>query len=309
MNLHIDIAGISFTNCLMNASGARCRTVEELQTLIEGGNGSWVSKSATLRGREGNPKPRYYDTPLGSINSMGLPNLGLATYLNFALEHQSSKPGFLSLAGLSLEENLEMLKMVQDSEYQGLVELNLSCPNIAGKPQTGYDFERTQEVLEKTFQIYHKPLGVKLPPYFDEVHFQMIAAILNSFPLQFVTCINSIGNGLYIDVEKEQVVIKPKSGLGGIGGAYVKPTALANVYKMHQLLLPDIAVIGCGGIASGKDAFEHILCGASMLQIGTQLMKEGGAVFLRIEKELMSIMETKGYKQLSDFRGKLKTLV
>lgn len=83
---------------------------------------------------------------------------------------------------------------------------------------------------------------------------------------------NSIGNGLYI--EDESVVIKPKNGFGGIGGDYIKPTALANVHAFYQRLKPEIQIIGTGGVKSGRDAFEHILCGASMVQVGTALQKK-----------------------------------
>ena len=105
---------------------------------------------------------------------------------------------------------------------------------------------------------------MKLPPYFDIVHFDQAAAVFNQFPLVFVNCVNSIGNGLYI--EDESVVIKPKNGFGGIGGDYIKPTALANVHAFYQRLKPEIQIIGTGGVKSGRDAFERILCGASMVQ-------------------------------------------
>ncbi len=308
MDLQTQIGTQSFTNCLMNASGAKCRTEEELNALVAGSNSSFVTKSATLTRREGNPTPRYVEVPLGSINSMGLPNEGLETYLNFVQTHAHEKKAFLSLAGLSLEENLEMLQIIGNSDFEDFVELNLSCPNIPGKPQTGYDFERTHEVLEEVFKIYSKPLGVKLPPYFDMVHFERIANILNGFPIQFVTCINSIGNALFIDTEKESVVIKPKEGFGGIGGAYVKPTALANVRQLYMRLRKDIAVMGCGGVENGEDVFQHILCGASMVQVGTQLMREGTPVFDRLQTELQSLMESKGYNNISDFKGKLQSL-
>ena len=85
----------------------------------------------------------------------------------------------------------------------------------------------------------------------------------------------------------------------------IKPTALANVHAFYQRLKPEIQIIGTGGVKSGRDAFEHILCGASMVQVGTALQKEGVAVFDRITKELKEIMEEKGYETLEDFRGKL----
>ena len=93
---------------------------------------------------------------------------------------------------------------------------------------------------------------------------------------------------------------------GGIGGDYVNHTALANVHAFYQRLNPSIQIIGTGGVKTGRDAFEHILCGASMVQLGTILHQEGPAVFERITNELKAIMEEKGYENLEDFRGKLK---
>ena len=308
ISLETTISNKTFSNCLMNASGVKCMTLEELSNLKNSESGTWITKSCTISPREGNPSPRYVDLQLGSINSMGLPNLGFEFYLDYALkEHKSGNDNlFFSVAGLTLEDNIEMLTQIENSDFQGLVELNLSCPNIPGKPQTGYDFDRTDEVLKQVFSFYTKPLGVKLPPYFDIVHFEMMASILNKYQLRFITCINSIGNALY--VEDESVVIKPKGGFGGIGGAYVKPTALANVRMFHKLLKKDISIIGCGGVESGKDVFEHILCGASMVQIGTQLMKDGTKVFSKILTELKEIMKDKNYTTILDFKGKLKEL-
>ncbi len=151
---------------------------------------------------------------------------------------------------------------------------------MPGKPQLAYDFEATYETLKEVFSIFSKPLGIKLPPYFDFAHFDQMADILNQFQLTYVNAINSVGNGLYIDTEQEAVVIKPKEGFGGIGGEYIKPTALANVRAFYTRLKPEIQIIGTGGIRTGQDAFEHLLCGASMLQIGTELHKEGPEIFL-----------------------------
>jgi len=277
------VGQFTFANCLMNAAGVHCMTKEELAEVEASAAGSFVTKTGTLEARPGNPEPRYVNVPLGSINSMGLPNNGFEYYLDYVIELQKQK--------------------VQESDYEGLVELNLSCPNVPGKPQIAYDFETTTEILTEVFSYFTKPLGVKLPPYFDIVHFDQAAAVFNQFPLVFVNCVNSIGNGLYI--EDESVVIKPKNGFGGIGGDYIKPTALANVHAFYQRLKPEIQIIGTGGVKSGRDAFEHILCGASMVQVGTALQKEGVAVFDRITKELKEIMEEKGYETLEDFRGKL----
>ena len=301
------IAGFAFDNCLMNAAGVACMTIAELEEVKNSAAGTFVTKTATLDFRQGNPEPRYQDVPRGSINSMGLPNKGLDYYLDYLLDLQEKEPNrtfFLSLGGMSPEETHTILKKVQESEFRGLIELNLSCPNVPGKPQIAYDFETTDRILAEVFDYFTKPLGIKLPPYFDIVHFDQAAAIFNKYPLKFVNCVNSIGNGLYI--EDESVVIRPKNGFGGIGGEYIKPTALANVHAFYQRLNPQIQIIGTGGVLTGRDAFEHILCGASMVQVGTTLHKEGVGAFDRITNELKAIMAEKGYKSLEDFRGKLR---
>ena len=300
------IAGFEFDNCLMNAAGVACMTIAELEEVKNSAAGTFVTKTATLEYRQGNPEPRYQDVPLGSINSMGLPNQGLDYYLDYLLELQTSDPNrtfFLSLVGMSPEETHTILKKVEDSDFRGLTELNLSCPNVPGKPQIAYDFETTDRILSEVFTYFTKPLGIKLPPYFDIVHFDQAATIFNKYPLKFVNCVNSIGNGLYI--EDESVVIRPKNGFGGIGGEYIKPTALANVHAFYRRLNPEIQIVGTGGVLTGRDAFEHILGGASMVQIGTTLHKEGVGAFERITAELKDIMEEKGYQSLEDFRGKL----
>ena len=308
-SLRTQIAGFSFDNCLMNAAGVACMTVEELEEVRQSAAGSFVTKTATLEAREGNPEPRYRDVPLGSINSMGLPNQGIDYYLDYLLSLQESQPErtfFLSLVGMSPDETHTLLKKVQNSDFKGITELNLSCPNVPGKPQIAYDFETTERILGEAFGYFDKPLGIKLPPYFDIVHFDQAAEVFNRHPLKFVNCVNSIGNGMYI--EDESVVIRPKNGFGGIGGEYIKPTALANVHAFYQRLNPSIQIIGTGGVYTGRDAFEHILCGASMVQIGTALHQQGVEVFERVSLGLKAIMVQKGYETLEDFKGKLKYL-
>ena len=167
---------------------------------------------------------------------MGLPNNGFEYYLDYVIELQkqpNTKIIFFHSLVFHLRKRTPFLKKFKESDYEGLVELNLSCPNVPGKPQIAYDFETTTEILTEVFSYFTKPLGVKLPPYFDIVHFDQAAAVFNQFPLVFVNCVNSIGNGLYI--EDESVVIKPKNGFGGIGGDYIKPTALANVHAFTNV--------------------------------------------------------------------------
>jgi len=238
-----------------------------------------LSKSATLLSQSGNPLPRYSEVSLGedacpgSINSEGLPNKGIDYYLDeqmsSSITEELKKPYFVSLSGKSLEDNLEMLDRATKCDNVSAIELNVACPNVIGKPIIGYDFEQFATVLEKVFAhpgSKKKPIGIKLPPYFDLPHFEKAAELLNKYPVKFVVSTNTIGNALVIDAEAEQPVIEPKGGFGGLGGGFIKYTALANVRQMRKLLKPTIDVIGAGGIKTGTDAFEFILCGATAVQ-------------------------------------------
>ena len=320
IDLTCSIAGIPLSNPLFNASGVSCTTEEQLNDVISSPfSGAVVTKSCTITSRTGNPLPRYAAfsinaTDLGSINSMGLPNNGLVYYIEAARNLQPQKPYFVSLCGLTRAENLQMLSTLQydcgqETPISG-VELNLSCPNVPGKPQTGYDFDATEETLRQSLELFDRlPLGVKLPPYFDPAHWDRIAGIIErQKKIGWVTCINSPGNGLVIDPIEEQVLIAPKSGHGGIGGALIKPWALSNVRAMRTRLPQSIDVIGCGGVTRGLDVFEHILCGASAVQVGTLLHERGTDCFRKLTEELTHVMLMKGYNSLSDFHGNLKTL-
>ncbi|KAI7862797.1 Dihydroorotate dehydrogenase [Spinellus fusiger] len=313
VDLSTSIAGVHLPNLLFNASGVCCRYTSELKQLVESESGSLITKSATVEVREGNPSPRYVPLPHinSSINSMGLPNEGYEYYLDYAKQYDytQAKPLFISLSGLSLADNQKMVEAFVAADLPCVLEINFSCPNVPGKPQLGYDMEAMENALKVLAPIINKPFGIKLPPYFDIAHFDAAAAIFNQFEhLAFVTCINSVGNGLAIDFETETALIKPKDGFGGLGGLMVLNTALANVNAFYRRLSPGKQVIGVGGVTSGKEAFLHVLAGASAVQIGTQLNEEGPELFGRVKKELEEIMRAKKYSCLADFHGKVKTL-
>ena len=308
MDLSVTIAGVKFSSCFMNASGALCVTREELLALGRSHVSAIVTKSMTVEARQGNPSPRYYGFPGGSINSMGLPNLGYKAYAELVPElKRFGKPVIASIAGLC-EDDFPTIAQVINEASPDLVEVNLSCPNIPGKPQIGYDAEASERLMKRMRKIITVPMGVKLPPYFDPAHHQLMGDVIGRCGVDFLNLINSVGNALVVNPETETVVIKPKGGFGGLGGSLIKPVALANVRAFWKYFNGKIPIIGTGGVTSGGDAFEHILCGASAVQIGTALVEEGVGVFTRLEQELTACLEKKGYKSVEECRGKLKEL-
>jgi dihydroorotate dehydrogenase (fumarate) len=292
----------------MNASGALCVTGEELEALGTSGAGAIVTKSMTIESRQGNPGPRYYGFLGGSINSMGLPNLGYRAYVELIPRlKRFGKPVIASVAGLG-EEDFPTIAEAVNAVRPDLIEVNLSCPNIPGKPQIGYDPDTSERVLKRVRRLITVPMGVKLPPYFDPAHHEAMGKVLGRCGVDFLNLINSVGNGLVVDPERETVVIKPKGGFGGLGGRLIKPVALANVRAFHRVLDGKIPIIGTGGIMEGIDAYEHFLCGASAVQIGTVLVEEGLGVFGRLEAELTAVLTRKGYRSILECRGRLKEL-
>lgn len=290
---------------LMNASGCHCTTLEELIELYNTKNCDIiVSKSCTIKPREGNPEPRYYDIKTLSINSTGLRNEGLHFYLSMVnyfnkknIETNQNKKYIISFADLA---NIKIFLYIILNYYEFhkiplYFELNLSCPNIPGKGQIGYDFEESYKLLYYVFKSINPSLinkhkiniGVKLPPYFDTIHFQKMADVLNNFPLTHITCINSLGNGFVFTDDMKQSVAG-NNGYGGIGGSVIKPFALSNVRKFKSLIKPSINIYGCGGITCGRDILEYKKCGANIVQIGTELIKEGLYIFNKLKEEYNS---------------------
>ncbi|MGB0935827.1 MAG: dihydroorotate oxidase [Colwellia sp.] len=304
--LSSNIAGVSLPGYVLNASGPKCTSKQELIALSASESAAIMTKSCTVSPREGNSKPRYKAFGKSAIQSMGLPNLGYQAYLEMIPElKQTSKPLIISVSGISLEDNVTMMNAFQRSNAD-LIEVNFSCPNIIGKPQVGYDFEQSKRMLDAISSIGDIPFGIKLPPYFDFSHFEGMADILKQFPVKFITTINSIGNTLVIDPVTEKPIIKPKKGFGGLCGEFVKPIGLANVKAFRDLLPESIQIMGVGGIATGTDAFEYLLAGADAVQVAHCFQEEGVDCFTRINTELTELLDSKGYKDLSQVKGKLK---
>ncbi|KRM86420.1 dihydroorotate oxidase [Lacticaseibacillus thailandensis] len=307
MTLTTKFLGRTYSSPLMNGAGVRCSTAGDLEKLRHSSAGSFVTKTATLTPRAGNPGHRMSPLPYGSINSMGLPNKGLTYYLDYltALPDHGAN-NFLSVAGFSEADQLAVLAQIAANDFAGIVELNLSCPNIPGHPQLAYDFDATDALLDKVFTRFPQlELGVKLPPFFDPIHFDAIARILNQYPVKYTNSINSLGNGFFVDPQTDAPAIEPKGGFGGIGGGYAKPTALANVRALHERLRDDIAQIGTGGVQTGRDVYDLILCGASMVQVATAFGPEGVPIFDRLNQELQDILTSKGYADVTSAVGQL----
>ena len=327
-SLETFIGNIKLDNPFFNASGCWCYDDKNLNDLDLSNCGAIVTKTMSFIPRCGNPEPRYYDNTYLSVNSMGLPNMGYEYYksyknkryeslIKFNNNQNNKKPLFFSISTIDLRCTYDMIDDIVNNELNGLsgIEFNISCPNIVGKGQMGYDTNQLKSFLtdlndKLIFEVSRNDLaiGLKMSPYFDKHQFNMVCDIIKEFPrIDFIRCINGIGNGLVIDFLNEKSVIKPNGGLGGLGGSIVKPIGLSNVLQFKNILGDKVDIIGCGGITTSIDAFEYILSGANCVSVGTQLIRSGPSIFTRLNKDLKSIMKSKKYLCLNEFKNKLKT--
>lgn len=331
ISLETKVAGITLPKAILNSPSPRATSLEDLRAIADSpATGAFTTRTACPNFVHDDAQHQWREWSDGNtINCLGYSCHPFEYYSN-AIQtlhgemkekkdrSRSSldfiKPAFFSISGYA-HEIAEMLEQVasqfSENKNQILVEINLSCPNIPGKPPIAYDFEGMQKYLAIVFSKGNHGLkvGVKLTPYFHELDFVHSTQVLNSFSseLDFVTCINTVGCGLVIDIDTEAPVLADASAsYGGLGGPAVHAIALGNVRRMRQLLDPTLDVIGCGGVDSGAAAFSHLLCGAQAVMVASALLIQGPSVFETIEAELKQIMVQKGYESIDDFRGKLQ---
>jgi dihydroorotate dehydrogenase (fumarate) len=243
---------------IMNASGPLSSTMKDLDVLNNSFLDCFISKSTTLLPRQGNPENVWYNDR-GSINTIGLSNFGYQYYSSFSTD----KLFIQSIHPFTVDEFDIMLPNVQHQ-----VELNISCPNATRENH----LKEYLQVVKK----HNRRIGIKLPVMFEGL--DATSSLLLSFQdnIEYICCSNTIP-GLFV-VNGEKVT-------GGVGGSYIKPFSLSNVWKFSQLLGDKIKIIGCGGIETGKDMADYISCGATAVQVGSCFLKEGISCFDRIWRE------------------------
>jgi dihydroorotate dehydrogenase (fumarate) len=306
---------------ITNASGPNSVTYEELERIARSAAGAIVTKSMTHCPRTGNPEPRlrsYLDNKIGSLNSMGLPNLGYQKYAELIPKlKEFKKPVIASIASAPCTHKLPPIEQYREIavtiERAGAdaLELNLSCPNVEDIP-IAMDPQSVRAVLQAVTREVQIPIGVKLAPYNNVPKlFEEIARTLLDFDIAYVATINSEPLTLDIDLKTRTKVIRPNDGFGGLGGPAVLPIALAEVhrfYKFFQKHKAPIAVWGVGGIVKAEDAIKHFLAGASVIQIGTLFLWEGPSAFERLWAGIRRWLEENGFSSVEEIIGQVREM-
>ena len=242
---------------------------------------AYVSKTITLRAREGNPPPRLWESAAGLINSIGLPNRGLRAYLETdlpALAAALPVPLITNVMGSTPEEVGEILDALEEEATVAAIELNVSCPNVATGLDIGADPDGLEALLHYVRPRSSKPLIVKLTPNTADV--AACAAGAQAGGADAVSLINTLcalalapgGSGAWLG-----------GGSGGLSGPAIRTVALAQVSRVAQRVT--IPVVGMGGVASGADARDLLDAGATLVAVGTESFRDPAAGS-RIAREL-----------------------
>ncbi|MFA5177206.1 MAG: dihydroorotate dehydrogenase [Candidatus Omnitrophota bacterium] len=264
--LAVEIGKLKLSNPVMTASGT-FGYAEEFQDFMELKKlGAIVTKTLTLKPRQGNAAPRTCETPAGMLNSIGLENPGLEIFIQDKLPFlkKIGIPIVMSIASEEEpEEFLELVSRINLIPEVAAVELNISCPNVRGKNSLiAQDAEATYQIVQEVRKRTDKVLITKLSPNVTSIG--EIAESAEKAGSDAISLINTLG-GMSIDVQQR----KPKvsSGIAGLSGPAIRPVAVRMVWEVFNKV--KIPVIGMGGITDVPSALEFIIAGATAVSVGT----------------------------------------
>jgi dihydroorotate dehydrogenase (NAD+) catalytic subunit len=250
---------------------------------------AFVSKTITLKPRDGNPPPRLFETPAGMINSIGLPNKGLEGYLAHDLPELARLPVPLitNVMGATGEEIAALVEAVDARAEIDAVELNVSCPNVKTGLDIGADPVELGSVVRRVRALTTKPLIVKLTPNASDVPAAAQAA--EAAGADAVSLINTLR--AYAPHPRKPGAAWLGGGTGGLSGPAVRAVALAQVRAVAQRVA--IPIVGMGGVETGRHAADLLDAGATLVAVGTESFRDPAAG-RRIRRELHDLSAKSG---------------
>jgi dihydroorotate dehydrogenase (NAD+) catalytic subunit len=264
MDLSVTLGRLRLRNPILVASGTFGYAREMAGTVDFAKLGGIIPKTVTRHPRAGNPPPRTVETPSGMLNSIGLDNDGIEHFLHYHLPYLRSLQTAVigNIAGKDEGEFVQMAEMIGCEPGLAGLELNLSCPNVAG----GVDFathpEVTRRVVSRVRKVCPLPIIAKLTPNVTDI--AVIAQAAADGGADAVSLVNTFV-GMAIDWRRRRPILG--NGTGGLSGPAIKPLALRMVWHVaRQVRIP---VVGIGGIATVDDVMEFLVAGASAVQMGT----------------------------------------
>jgi dihydroorotate dehydrogenase (NAD+) catalytic subunit len=298
MELTTKIGTLTLKNPITVASGT-AGYGEELSEFIDLSLlGGIFTKGLSLEPRQGNRGNRVLETHSGMLNSIGLENVGLEKFIDEKLPFLLDRKAVVipNVAGHSVDENVELCRVLSETEGIGAIELNVSCPNVKeGGMAFGTHLDTFTDLVERVRKVTRCPLIIKLSPNVTDV--TEFAKRAEDIGADALSAVNTF-LGMKIDIEKK----KPHFNnlVAGLSGPAIRPLAVRVVYQVCSRV--KIPVIGMGGISSLDDVLEFIMAGAAAISIGTMNLVEP-ELSVRLTVELKEYMKRENIGNLSDIRG------
>jgi dihydroorotate dehydrogenase (NAD+) catalytic subunit len=290
-----------FSNPIFTASGCASSGQELSQFFPLSELGAIVTKSIMTKPRTGRATPRMAETPSGMLNSIGLQGPGIDTFLekDIAWLVEQKAKIIVSIAGETVDEYGVLSRRLRAVSGISAVEVNISCPNVENRGQV---FACHPDTAVAVIEAVRRNIGGELPIVAklspDVTDIVEIAASVINAGVDGLALINTL-LGMVIDTN----TMKPKLAgkTGGLSGPAIRPVAVRAIYQVHQAF-PNIPIVGMGGVASGRDALELILAGASAVSIGTATFGNPNAA-MQIKEELAELLTQKGFNDFRDAIG------
>lgn len=265
LDLSVAIGSLRLANPLISASGCFGYGVEYARAVPLDTLGAVCVKGLFLEPREGHPPERIVETPSGLLNAIGLQGIGVHRFVAEQLPQLRALGAvvIVNVCGSTLDEYVEVARVLSDAEGVGALELNISCPNIKeGGIQFGCSLTGTRDVVGAVRKVTRLPIIPKLTPNVTDVG--SFARAAEDAGADAVSLVNTF-LAMAIDIETRRP--KLSNVMGGLSGPAIRPIAVRMVYECRRLV--KIPIVGMGGIASAGDALEFIVAGANAVQVGT----------------------------------------
>ena len=299
VNTKVSLCSLELDNPIIPASGTFGFGYEFAEIYDINILGSFSFKGTTLEPRFGNPTPRIAECTSGMINSVGLQNPGVDKVISEELPKLKkcfNKKVIANVGGFSLEEYTTVCQKLDNEEQVGILEVNISCPNVHnGGMSFGTDPEMAYKVTKAVKDVCKKPVIIKLSPNVTDI--VSIAKACEDAGADGISLINTL-LGMRINLKTKKPVIANK--MGGFSGSAIFPVALRMVYQVYDAV--KIPVVGMGGVTSAKDVIEMMLAGATAVQVGAANLIDPMACKTIIE-DLPKEMEKYGINNLKDIIG------
>src|SRR6266446_7293059 len=302
MDLSVRIGSLALKNPIIAASGCFGYGVEYADVVDLESLGGIAVKGLFLAEREGHPAPRIVETPAGMLNAIGLQGIGVRRFIDEKLPELRARRAtvIVNICGTTLDEYVEVARILSEAEGVAAIELNISCPNIKeGGITFGCSLTGTFEVVSAVRKVTRLPVIPKLTPNVTDV--ASFARAAEDAGADAVSLVNTF-LAMAIDVETRRP--KLSNVVGGLSGPAIRPIAVRMVYECRQTV--KIPILGIGGIVDARDALEFMIAGATAVQVGTANFVDP-FIWLKLIAGIGDYMRRHDVARVSDLVGTVET--